>query len=90
MTDCQLILKTTTTILTTSNLIMPSTSMQIIELCLYLTSVQIKDSCTWQANNSVSETNMSREQYKIIKDKKDLHEPTNFPSRKKRTTLHDN
>lgn len=39
MTDYQLILKTTTTILTTSSLIMPSTSIPIIELCLYLTSV---------------------------------------------------
>lgn len=45
MIDYQLILKTITTILTTSSLIMPSTSMPIIELCLYLTSVQIKDSC---------------------------------------------
>ena len=39
MTDYQLILKTTTTILTTSSLIMPWTSIPIIELCLYLTSV---------------------------------------------------
>lgn len=89
MTDYQLILKTTTTILTTSSLIMPSTSMPIIELCLYLTSVQIKDSCG-KPTTVVSETNASREQYTIIKEKKDLHEPTNFPLRKKRTTLDDN
>ena len=44
----------------------------------------------WQDNNSMSETNASREQYTIIKDKKDLHEPTNFPSGKKRATLDDN